>query len=88
MNSKQRKTLALIFKKPTLRNIHWKDVESLFNSLGAEVNEARGSRVNVGLCGVYKVFHRPHPQKEIGPKEVESIREFMDKSGVCDDYEI
>ena len=49
MNSKQRKTLALIVRTPTHRSMHWSDVESLFKSLGAEVKEAKGSRVRIGL---------------------------------------
>jgi hypothetical protein len=82
MNSKHKKTLENIFKKPTLPGILWKDVESLFVILGADISEGRGSRVRVSLGGVDAVFHRPHPAKETNKGAVESIRIFLENAGV------
>ncbi|NJR73787.1 MAG: type II toxin-antitoxin system HicA family toxin [Scytonema sp. CRU_2_7] len=64
LNSKQQKTLEEIFETPTRSNILWTDVESLFLSLGATVQQGKGSRVRVALNGVKAVFHEPHPQKK------------------------
>lgn len=82
MNSKHKKTLENIFKKPTLSGILWKDVESLFVILGADISEGRGSRVRVSLSGVDAVFHRPHPAKETNKGAVESVRIFLENAGV------
>ena len=62
MNTKQRKVLELIFKTPLSSNIKWSDIESLFESLGAEISEGNGSRVRIELHGVKMVFHRPQPK--------------------------
>lgn len=64
MNKKHQRTLASVFATPTLSNIKWKDIESLFGALGAEIEEGRGSRVRILLNKEEAVFHRPHPQKE------------------------
>jgi hypothetical protein len=82
MNSKHKKTLENIFKKPALSEILWKDVEALFRILGAEVSEGRGSRVRVSLGGVDAVFHRPHPAKETNRGAIESVRIFLENAGV------
>jgi hypothetical protein len=58
------RTLAAIFARPTRANIKWSDIESLFVSLGAVVEEGDGSRVHFDLNGFGATFHRPHPQKE------------------------
>ena len=58
------------------------DVESLLSALGAELTEARGSRVVVVLNGVKAVFHEPHPQKEIGKCMVRSMRDFLNAAGI------
>jgi predicted HicB family RNase H-like nuclease len=65
--SKHEKTLAALFAEPVRANIAWKDVESLFAFLGAEISEGSGSRVRVALHGRRATFHEPHPRKEIGP---------------------
>ena len=82
MNSKQRRTLEAIFHEPTKANIAWKDIESLLRGLGAEIREGRGSRVRVMLNNVAAVFHRPHPQPSTNKGAVESVREFLIRSGV------
>lgn len=81
LNSKQRKILKLIFRDPISSNIKWKDVESLFKSLGAEILEAEGCRVTFKLKGSTAVYHRPHPHKEIDKGMVNSIRKFLQKAG-------
>jgi hypothetical protein len=61
MKRKHRKTLALIFARPTSGNINWKDIEALLVALGAELSEREGSRIGVRLFDDRRVFHRPHP---------------------------
>ena len=82
MNKRHRKTLDAIFDMPARSDIEWKEIESLFKALGAEVSEGRVSRVRVALKGVRAVFHRPHPKKETDKGAVKSVRRFLKESEV------
>ncbi len=82
MNKKQKKTLLAIFKKPTQSNIDWKDVGALLKALGAEIKERKGSRVFILLNNERAVFHRPHPGKEANKGTVNSLRRFLENTGV------
>lgn len=77
MNKKQRRTLEAIFAKPTPANIAWRDIESLFVALGAEISERRGSRVAVELHGFTAIFHHPHPQNEAKRYLARDARDFQ-----------
>ena len=82
MDRKHRKTLEAIFEKPERANIAWRDIETLFIALGAEVSEGSGSRVGVALKDVRAVFHGPHPRKETNKGAVKSVRRFLEAAGV------
>jgi hypothetical protein len=82
MNSKNRKTLEDIFKKPALSSIQWKDIEALLMSLGAEISEGQGSRIRIKLNNVRAVFHRPHPKKETDKGAVASMKRFLENAGI------
>lgn len=82
MNKRHRKTLDAIFETPVRSDIEWKDIETLFKALGAEISEGRGSRVRVALKGVRAVFHRPHPEKETDKGAVKSVRRLLKETGV------
>lgn len=82
MNNKHRKTLLAIFKNPVLSSIAWRDIEGLFEGLGAAVEEAEGSRIAIELNGIVAVFHRPHPRKETDKGAVKSVRRFLIEAGV------
>jgi hypothetical protein len=85
MNSKHKKTLEAIFKRPVPSSIAWPDIEGLFAALGAELSEGAGSRLRVKLNGVRAVFHRPHPQTTTDKGAVNSVRRFLENAGVHDD---
>lgn len=82
MNRKHQRTLEAIFSAPIRASINWKDIESLFNALGAKIEEGRGSRVRILLNEEEAVFHRPHPQKETDKGAVVSVRRFLENAGV------
>jgi hypothetical protein len=82
VDKKHRKTLEAIYEKPERANIVWRDVETLFIALGAEITEGNGSRVRVALKDVRAVFHRPHPRKETNKGAVKSVRRFLESAGV------
>jgi hypothetical protein len=82
MKRKHTITLELIFKRPVSGNIKWKDIEALLLSLGAETVEREGSRLEIYLFGVVKVFHRPHPSPDTDKGAVTSIRKWLEDNGV------
>ena len=83
MKRKHQRTLELILAHPTSANIQWKDVETLFQELGAEISEREGSRVAVVLFEEVRVFHRPHPSPNTDKGAVASIRKWLEKHGVA-----
>ena len=55
----------------------WKDIESLFLTLGTEIIQGNGSKVRVVLNGSKAVFHQPHPKKETDKGALVSVRRFL-----------
>ena len=82
MTKKHDRTLAAIFRLPVSGDIKWRDVESLFKSFGAEVEERAGSRVAVFLSGKTAVLHRPHPSPNLDKGAVRDVRRFLERTGV------
>jgi hypothetical protein len=82
VNKKQQKTLQEIYERPTRADIRWRDVESLFSALGADIEEGNGSRVCVALRGTRAVFHRPHPGRIAGRLMIDGVRDFLMRAGV------
>ena len=82
MKQKHAKLLASIFSHPTSANIQWREIEALFKSLGADIEEREGSRVAVVLFGEVHVFHRPHPEPMTDKGAVASIRKWLESHGV------
>ena len=82
MKRKHHRTLALIFARPVSANIRWADVEALLEELGAEFEEREGSRVEVFLFNLVRVFHRPHPSPDTDKGAVAAIRKWLEENGV------
>ena len=82
MKRRHQRTVALIYARPVSANIRWADIEALFKDLGAEIAERGGSRVEVFLFGVVRVFHRPHPSPDADKGAVASIRKWLEENGV------
>ncbi len=82
MKRKHQRTLELVFARPTSANIAWREIESLFAELGAEITEHEGSRVAVVLFREVRVFHRPHPSPNTDKGAVASIRKWLEQHGV------
>lgn len=79
MKQKHLKTLAALYAHPLSANIKWRDVEALFQELGAEVSEREGSRIAVFLFDEVRVFHRPHPSPNTDKGAVASIRKWLEQ---------
>lgn len=82
MNSKHRRTLEIIFSKPTASHLEWSRIEALLVAVGCSVIEGRGSRVRFAFHTQVATFHRPHPSKEAKPYQVEDARAFLTLIGV------
>ena len=59
MSHKHEQLLRTIFHDPISANIHWREVESLLNHVGADIESLSG-RDRVKLNGAEGILHRPH----------------------------
>ncbi|MFM0202186.1 type II toxin-antitoxin system HicA family toxin [Paraburkholderia fungorum] len=80
--SKHLGTLHALFKKPTLGDIVFVDIEALVLALEGEVREGAGSRVVFELHGTRRYLHRPHPGKKARKYQVEELRAWLTELGV------
>jgi hypothetical protein len=82
MNSKHLKMLEAVFAKPTSSGLEWARIEALLLAAGCIVIEGRGSRVRFAHGLHVATFHRPHPNREARPYQVEDARAFLTLIGV------
>ena len=82
MRTKHKRVLLAVFQEPVLSSIVWKDIEKMLLALGADVEEAKGSRITVVLNNTVAVFHRPHPRKETDKGAVKALRNFLNEAGI------
>jgi hypothetical protein len=82
MNSRQRKTLEVIFADPLNGNLEWRHIESLLVAIGCQRVEGGGSAVTFEKDGIKVRFHRPHPQREALRYRVADARLFLQTIGV------
>jgi hypothetical protein len=83
MNAKQKKTLVMIFEKPTRSAISWQETVSLLLGISADMKEGKGSRVRFKCRDCSLHVHAPHPEKVISKGTVEAIRGFLTDIGVA-----
>ncbi|MBO6552287.1 MAG: type II toxin-antitoxin system HicA family toxin [Roseitalea sp.] len=82
MNSKNKRTLTKLFRRPVANDIRWQDIERMLVAMGAEVSEGRGSRIRVLLNGEVATFHRPHPRPTTDKGAIVALCEFLEQAGV------
>ena len=82
LNRKHQRTLERIFARPTSGPIKWTDIEALFRSLGAKIEERKGSRVAIIWNGEAQVYHEPHPSPETDKGAVTDLRGWLESKGV------
>ncbi|MDJ0805606.1 MAG: type II toxin-antitoxin system HicA family toxin [Gammaproteobacteria bacterium] len=82
MNHKQKHTLESILQKQVSGNIHWRDVESLLEALGAELQTTHGARMTYVLNGVTGTVHKPHHSSVLSKQDVRHLRDFFHNLGV------
>ena len=82
MRRKHSEILEAIFARRVRGGLKWRDVESMFRALGAEIHERRGSSVIIKLNDEVETVHRPHPRPECGKGLVVRLRRFLERAGV------
>jgi hypothetical protein len=82
MSHKHANLLRSVFHDPPSANIHWREVESLLNHLGAEVEPAHGARFRVVLNNVEGFLHHPHNSNTCSRTDIKQLRDFLSHAGV------
>ena len=77
MSHKHENLLRAIFHDPVSGNIHWREIESLLNHLGATLESLPGARIRVKLNGYEGIVHRPHHGNSLGRQDVLHVREYL-----------
>lgn len=80
MKRRHTKTLTAMLDKRTRGNLKWREVESMFRALGAEIHERRGSSVIIKLNEEVETVHRPHPRPECGRGLIRRMRAFLKRA--------
>ena len=80
MNHKHRKILHALFAHPISNNIAFKDVVSVFEELGAEVENKTGNRIGVKLNGHSAAFSHAH--HSLPKEEVIEVKKFLTTCGI------
>ncbi len=82
MSHKHLHTLEQVFRDPISSNLHWREVESLLDNLGAQVEPNHGARFKVVLNGHEFFVHHPHHGNELQRQDVKHLRECLAAAGV------
>lgn len=82
MSHKHLNLMRTIFKDPISSNVHWREIESLLNHLGATVEPSHGARFRVVLNGVEGFLHHPHNSNVCDRSTIKLLREFLAHAGV------
>lgn len=85
MGHKHQATLSAVFHDPVSGNIHWREVEAMLKSIGADVQPGHGARMRVILNGIEGTLHRPHHSSVLTKQDVRHLREFLASAGVSSD---
>jgi hypothetical protein len=77
MSHKHEQLLRTIFHDPISANIHWREIESLLNHVGADIEPLSGARIRVKLNGAEGILHRPHHGNTLDKSAVRHLREYL-----------
>ncbi len=82
MSHKHLSLLRSVFQDPPPANLHWREVESLLNHLGASIESSHGARFKVTLNGISDFIHHPHHGSACTRDLVKQVREFIAHAGI------
>ncbi len=82
MSHRHANLIRTIFHDPISANIHWREVESLLQHVGAEIETLSGGRIRVRLGRAEGVLHRPHHGSTLDKNAVRALRGYLASAGV------
>ena len=82
MSHKHLHLLQAIYHDPLSANIHWREIESLLNHLGAQLEPANGARFKVTLNQVTDFLHHPHHSSVCTRDHIKHLKGFLTQAGV------
>lgn len=82
MSHKHDNLLHSILDEAPASNIHWREIESLLNHLGAHLEPANGARFKVTLNGVTDFLHHPHHSSVCTRDHIKHLKAFLMHAGV------
>lgn len=82
MSHKHAHLMRSIFQDPPPANIHWREVESLLNHLGADIEPSHGARFKITLNKVESFLHHPHNSNTCSKNDIKALRDVLTHSGV------
>lgn len=82
MSQKHERLLRAILQEPVSGNIHWREIESLLQHLGATIEPGHGARMKVVLNDVEGTLHRPHHSGVCGKHDIRHLREYLLSTGI------
>jgi hypothetical protein len=85
MGQKHRRVLSSILQEPVSGNIHWREVESLLNHLGASIETGHGARMRVVINGTEGMLTRPHHSGVCSKQEIRHLRDYLLSAGISMD---
>jgi hypothetical protein len=77
MSHKHDNLLRSILLEAPGSNVHWREVESLLNHLGAHVEPANGARFKVTLNEVTDFLHHPHHSSVCTRDHIKHLKTFL-----------
>ena len=80
MNHRHRKVLHQIFAHPINPNLHFRDIETIFSELGADVGHSGSGKLHVKLNGHVANFHVA--SHGLPKQEVIQVRKFFEGCGI------
>jgi hypothetical protein len=83
MSHKQDNLLRSILQEAPASNIHWREIESLLNHLGARLEPANGARFKVTLNEVTDFLHHPHHSSVCTRDHIKHLKSFLTQAGVA-----
>jgi hypothetical protein len=82
MSHKHAHLMRSIFQDPPSANIHWREVESLLNHLGADVQPSHGARFRILLNGQESFVHHPHNSSTCTRNDIKALRDILSHAGI------
>jgi len=82
MSKKHQKVLSAIFSDHPGSNIHWKEIESLLNYLGAEFREGTGAGLITIINGVEFPMHRSHHSTTMSKKSLHQLKKYLESVNI------